>query len=347
MYPPANQKLTIALDAMGGDCAPNCVIEGADEARRLYPDINFIIYGDEAKCLPLLKRHPGLERVSKFVHTHDAVPDDEKPSIAIRQRQNSSMSLAIKAVKTNEAAGAVSAGNTGALMAMAKIQLRTLPGIDRPAIGGVLPTKRGNCVMLDLGANVSCDENNLFEFAVMGDAFARALLKIKSPSIGILNIGSEEMKGNEVVRNAAALLRESELNLNFHGHVEGNDICEGIVDVIVTDGFSGNIALKTVEGTAKMLAMFLKEAFKSNILSYIGAMLAKPALAKLFKKVDPSMHNGAMFLGLNGIIVKSHGSTNALGFANAIKVAIELAKNGINQKIIEEMVKSGHIPAAE
>lgn len=336
-------NFTIAIDAMGGDAAPACTIEGLELAHEKYPDVKFLIFGNESLLSPLLNKYSKIKKVSEIIHTDEVVLSDDKPSIALRQRRHSSMGQAIRAVRKGNAMGIISAGNTGALMAMAKIQLRTLPGIDRPAIGAIIPTKRGNSVMLDLGANVVCDANNLFEFAVMGDAFARSLLGLSSPSIGILNIGTEEMKGNEAVKAASAMLRENGMDLNFHGHIEGDDISAGVVDVIVTDGFSGNIALKTTEGTAKMIASYLKKALTSSLISKAGAFLAKPALAALFKKFDPRLHNGAMFLGLNGVVIKSHGGTDGVGFANAVGVAIELIKHNINEQIIKEMIQSGHI----
>jgi len=337
------ENFTIAIDAMGGDDAPRSVIEGLAQAHDKYPHVKFLLFGNESLTEPMVNKFRDLSKVTKIIHTDELVLNEDKPSVALRHRHNSSMGQAIRAVHKEAARATVSAGNTGALMAMSKIQLRTLPGIDRPAIGALVPTKRGDCVALDLGANVNCDGNNLFEFAVMGDAFARVLLGLESPLIGILNIGSEEIKGNEAVKNASEMLRESGMPLNFHGYVEGNDISKGVVDVVVTDGFSGNIALKTTEGTAKMIAVFLKEAFESSSMSKIGGLLAKPALKKLFNKLDLSLHNGAMFLGLNGIVVKSHGGADSIGFANSVKVAIELVKFGINDLIVKEMIQSGHI----
>ncbi len=339
-----NKKLVIALDAMGGDTAPDSVINGAESACSKYDDIEFLIYGDENKIAPLLEKTSKLKNSSKLIHTDDFVTNEDKPSFAIRKRRNSSMSLAIKSVKRGEAVAVVSGGNTGALMAISKIALRTLTGIDRPAICGLMPTERGNCVMLDLGANVICDANNLFEFAVMGDAFARIILGIKSPSIGLLNIGAEEMKGNEAVKAASEMLRESELSLNFYGHIEGDDIGKGTTDVVVTDGFTGNVALKTAEGTAKMYTSFLKKALTSSLIAKSGALLVRPSFSIIRNKLDPRTHNGAMILGLNGIVVKSHGGTDAIGFSNAIGVAVKLARHDINRQIIKEMIESGHIP---
>lgn len=339
----SKETVTIALDAMGGDNAPSCVFEGANRVCARHPDVSFLIYGNEQSCRPFLEKYPALKAVSQFIATEIVISNDEKPSAAIRHGRNSSMGMAIKAVRNGEADAVVSSGNTGALMAIAKIILRTLPGIDRPAIGSVIPNMRGESIMLDLGANVSCDANNLFEFAVMGNAFAHILLEKKSPSIGLLNVGTEEMKGNEAVRTAASLLRENDLNLNFHGYVEGDDLAKGTVDVVVTDGFSGNIALKTAEGTAKMCTEFLKKSMRSNPLALLGGILAGGTMKKTFKRFDPRLHNGAMLLGLNGIVVKSHGSMDDVGFANAIKVARELVQQGINEQIIDEMVRCGHI----
>ena len=338
-----DDKIIIALDAMGGDHAPGSILRGADIARKRFPGISFLLYGDSAKLNRMLNTIPELQKVCSVIHTDEVVASDDKPSVALRRSRNSSMALAIKAVRDSKAHAVVSAGNTGALMAIAKVLLRTLPGIDRPAIGGLLPSERGDIVMLDLGANVSCDANNLFEFAVMGDAFSRALLGVEKPSIGILNIGTEEVKGNEAVKTAASMLKESELQLNFYGHVEGNDLGKGTVDVVVTDGFSGNIALKTLEGTAKMMTTGLEEALKGSILGRIGGLIAWPSFRKFRRRFDPRLHNGAMLLGLNGIVIKSHGGMDKVGFANAIKVAVYMAKHRINQQIMEEMVESGHI----
>ncbi len=339
-----SKRVTIALDGMGGDNAPEIVVEGASLALKNHDNVRFIIFGDKKVLRHLIEQYPNVRDVTKLVHTDEMVLDDDKPSYALRRRNNSSMRLAIKAVRNGEADGAVSAGNTGALMAISKVMLRTLPGIERPAIGGIIPTKGEPCVMLDLGANVNCDADNLFEFSVMGDAFSRVIFQKENPSIGLLNIGTEEVKGNEAVKAAANMLRESDLDLNFYGHIEGDDIGEGIVDVVVTDGFTGNVALKTAEGTAKMFSHFLKDALKSSPIAMTGALLARTSLQKFKDRLNPSLYNGAMFLGLNGIVVKSHGGTDALGFANAVGVTIELAKNDINKHIVNEMIQSGHIP---
>jgi phosphate acyltransferase len=330
-------RLRIALDAMGGDHAPDMVIEGAALARERWPDVDYLFVGDESRIAPLLAKHPALAAVSTIKHTADAVPMDAKPSVALRQGRGSSMRLAIDAVAAGEAHCVVSAGNTGALMAMAKFVLRTLPGIDRPAIASFFPTIRGESVMLDLGANLECDASNLVQFAVMGTVFSRTVLGLLEPTVGLLNVGSEEQKGHESIREAAALLRSSPLAGNFHGFVEGNDIGLGTVDVIVADGFTGNVALKTAEGSVKLYAEFLRRTFASSFLAKLGYLLARGAFLKLKARTDPRRYNGAMFLGLQGICVKSHGGTDAFGFSNAITVAADMARHGFNDKIRSEL----------
>ena len=333
--------LTIALDAMGGANAPNMVVRGANIARRRYPEVNFLLVGDEARLSRLVRRKKRLRPRVTIRHAEGVVTDDEKPSAAIRAGRNSSMRMAIDAVHDGFASGVVSAGNTGALMAMAKVVLRTVPGIERPAIAAFFPTMKGESVMLDLGANVVCDADNLIQFAVMGEVFARTVLGLEQPTIGLVNVGAEELKGHDEVKTAAAILRQSDLPIGFHGFIEGDDITAGTVDVIVTDGFSGNIALKTAEGTARLYTSFLREAFKSSMSSRLGYVLARRALRKLRARVDPRGYNGAMFVGLNGIVVKSHGGTDALGFANAIGLAIDMAVGGFNEKIKDELERLG------
>ncbi|KAA0681477.1 phosphate acyltransferase PlsX [Roseomonas genomospecies 6] len=332
-----SQRLTIALDAMGGDKGPDMVIAGADIARERHPQVHYLLFGDAARIEPLLAQRPALRAVAEVRHTPDAVAGDAKPSVALRAGRQSSMRLAIDSVAGGQAGCVVSAGNTGALMAMAKFVLKTIPGIDRPAIASFFPTLRGESVMLDLGANTECQPENLVQFAVMGAVFARTALNLSEPTIGVLNIGSEEVKGNEVVRAAATRLREMPLPGRFHGFVEGNDIATGTVDVIVTDGFTGNVALKTAEGTAKLFTEFLRRTFQSSWTARLGYLLARGAFKRLKQRTDPRRYNGAMFLGLRGVCVKSHGGTDAIGFANAIGVAYNLAANGFNDRIKEEM----------
>jgi len=331
---------------MGGDNAPAVVIEGIMLARKKLPEVDYLLFGDEQKLGPLLDKHVKARAVCQIRHTDDVVSNDEKAGVALRSGRNSSMRLAINAVADGEAAGIVSAGNTGALMAMAKFVLKTLPGIDRPAIATFFPTLRGESLMLDLGANVVCDSDNLVQFAVMGEVFARNVFHIEQPSIGILNIGSEELKGHDSVQQAFNILQNIDLPIRFHGFVEGDDIAKGTVDVVVTDGFTGNIALKTAEGTARMFGSFLKDALHGDMISKIGGMLAKPALNQLRMRLNPSSYNGAMFLGLNGICVKSHGGTDAVGFANALEVAVELITDGLNEVIKEDLSHLDSVPHA-
>jgi len=329
--------MTLAIDAMGGDHAPAMIIEGLSICKTKLPGVHYLLVGDERQLEPLLFERPDVKEVCTVLHTDEVVTNDDKPAVALRNRRNSSMRLAINAVKKGEAAGVISAGNTGALMAMAKFALRTLPGIDRPAIATYLPHMHGGSVMLDLGANVECDADNLTQFAVMGEVYARNVLKLEKPKVGILNIGEEDLKGNDSVKQAHAILRNTPLDIDFYGFVEGDDIGKGTVDVVVTDGFTGNVALKTAEGTAQLLGYFLKEALTSSFLGKIGALIAKPALMNFKKKMDPRRYNGAMFLGLNGICVKSHGGTDALGFANAVQVAHDLVHHGFNDLIKEDL----------
>ena len=331
-------SVTIALDAMGGDHAPGMIVAGAAIAQGRYPNAKFIFFGDESKISPLMSRRRALQTVSSIRHTETVIGNDDKPSAALRgSGKQSSMRLAIDAVATGEADCVISAGNTGALMAMAMIVLQKLPGIDRPAIASFLPTLRGETVMLDLGANLECDANNLVQFAIMGAVFARTVLGIPMPTIGLLNVGSEEMKGHDAVKAAAQILKTSTLPGYFHGFVEGNDIAAGTVDVVATDGFTGNVALKTAEGMGKLYTEFLRRTFRSSILARIGYLLANAAFGKLRARVDPRRYNGGMFLGVSGVCVKSHGGVDGFGFANAIGVAVDLAAHGFNDRIREEL----------
>lgn len=334
-----SQRITLSIDAMGGDNAPHMVIDGMAIALETISNVNFHLYGDSFKIKDLMSNYPRVLEVTEVHHTTDVVSNDEKPGVALRSGRQSSMRLAINAVGEGLADGIVSAGNTGALMAMAKFVLKTLPGIDRPAIASYFPTMRGESVMLDLGANIQCDAENLVQFAVMGEVFARYVLNINQPSIGILNVGTEVLKGNDSVKQAAAILRQTNLPIKFHGFVEGDDIGKGTVDVVVTDGFTGNVALKTIEGTAKLFAGALKEELKRSILGKIGALIAKPAIDSFRNRFDPRRYNGAMFLGLNGICVKSHGGTDSFGFANAIIAAHEMVSDNLNEGIKEDFAR--------
>ncbi len=290
-------KYKVALDCMGGDRAPQIVIEGADTIASLNDDTHFLFFGDEQKVIPIIQNCRHLKDRYTLIHTDEAISAHEKPSVALRKGIKSSMRLAIDAVKNGEADVIISAGNTGALMAMAKIVLRPLPSIDRPAIVTSIPNqKRKGTVLLDMGANISCDADVLFQFAVMGHAFARTVLKLENPSIGILNVGSEDLKGHEEVQNVATILKESHLKDCFHGYVEGDDITKGTVDVVVTDGFTGNITLKAIEGTVKLMSGVVKEGFTSSIFSKLGYLLASHSITRATKALDPRMHNGALLV---------------------------------------------------
>ena len=329
----------IAIDAMGGDTGPAAMIAGAARALRKDPSLEFTFYGDEREVGGELQRHPSLHSRIAIVHSPESIDASEKPSQAIRRARTTSMGMAINAVKEGKADAALSGGNTGAMMAMAKLALRTMPGIDRPALAALLPTLgETDVVMLDLGANTECDAQNLVQFAVMGSAYARTVLGIPKPRVKLLNIGTEELKGTDELKDAAALLREADyLPLRFDGFTEGDQLSRGAVDVVVTDGFSGNIALKTAEGTARFVTDLLRRAFKSSLRSKAGFALSRPALNLLKVHLDPNNHNGAVFLGLNGLVVKSHGSANAKGVSNAIRVAGSMVRNDITRKIGEDL----------
>jgi glycerol-3-phosphate acyltransferase PlsX len=324
----------LAVDAMGGDHAPEAIVAGLDLAAERHPQAIFLLFGDEAILRPLVNKTKRLRKQATLHHAAELVGGDMKPTVALRLR-DSSMRRAIDAVLNGEAAGVISAGNTGALLALSKIVLKTLNGIDRPAMAAIAPSSRGDVVMLDLGLNVVCDARNLVEFALMGQVFARIVLGLPAPSFGLLNIGSEEGKGNEILRSAAATLRESPIGKQFYGFVEGHDIAAGTVDVVVTDGFTGNVALKTGEGALKLVGELLKRVFNSGPFARAGYILARGGLNRLREWLDPRRYNGAVLLGLNGVVVKSHGGTDALGFAHAVDVALDMVSNDFNSRIAE------------
>ncbi len=331
----------IAVDAMGGDSGPSAMVAGIARAHRADSTLRFLIHGDERLIQPELDKHKRLAGAAEIVHTSEFITSSEKPSQAIRRAKTTSMGMAINAVKEGKADAALSGGNTGAMMAMAKLALRTMPGIDRPALAALLPTlSETDMVMLDLGANTECDAQNLVQFAVMGAAYARTVLSLNKPRVKLLNIGTEELKGTGELKEAAALLREADyLPLRFDGFTEGDQLSRGNIDVVVTDGFSGNIALKTAEGTARFVTDLLRRAFKSSLRSKAGFALSRPALNLLKVHLDPNNHNGAVFLGLNGLVVKSHGGANYKGVANAINVAASMVRNDITRKIGEDLDK--------
>jgi len=328
--------LIISVDAMGGDDAPDIVIHGIEYFLKHTGKgrhARFVIHGDEAQLTPLLAKTPKTRERSEIHHTESVIAMDAKPATAMRRGKGTSMWNAIESVKKGEAKVAISAGNTGALMAMSKLLLRMKKGVQRPAIAARWPHQEGFGVVLDVGANLECDANQLREFAVLGEAYYRALYKKKKPSIGLLNVGTESLKGNAIIQAAHDSLSCSELGLNYIGFVEGNDISMGDVDVIVTDGFTGNIALKTAEGTAQLLGKFIKGALNDNIFSKIASIVNLPALRRMKKRMDPRLGNGGLFLGLNGIVIKSHGGTDAVGYASALNVAIEMADSNFLDEI--------------
>lgn len=334
----AKQTITIALDAMGGDHGPDVVLPGAAQALADKSNARIIIFGDERRIAPILETLPVLKKKSEIHHTDIVVNNDDKPSQALRRARGSSMMLAIEAVRDGKADAAVSAGNTGALMALSKMVLKSLEGVHRPAICSVFPTISGDpTIMLDLGANVLVDAENLVQFAVMGEVFARAYKGIDRPTVGLLNVGTEEKKGPDHVRKASKILSDIEFSAEYVGFVEGNDITKGDVDVIVSDGYAGNIALKAVEGVGKMANQFFREAFKSSPLAMLGALISYGALKKLKRRIDPRRYNGGVFLGLNGICVKSHGGSDELATSSAIKLAITLAEKGFVSKISDDI----------
>ncbi len=333
----------IAVDAMGGDEGVRVMIEGAALARRRHDRFKFLLVGDEVRIKAALENHPNLREASEILHADDVVSGDEKPTQALRRAKTTSMGLAINAVKTGDAGAAVSAGNTGALLAMAKVALRTMPGIDRPALAALLPTLgKNDLVMLDLGANTDCDARNLVQFAIMGAAYSRIVTGLDAPRVRLLNIGTEEMKGTETLRDAANQLKAAtQLAMTFDGFTEADKLSRGDVDVIVTDGFSGNIALKAVEGAARFVADLLRRSFASSLRSKVGFLISRPATELLKHHLDPNNHNGAVFLGLNGVVVKSHGSANALGVANAVAVTARLLEEDLTTRIMADLAIIG------
>ena len=329
-------SFTIALDAMGGDHGPKVVVPAALSILKEVKDLKLILVGDHERLVEELKSNgvdvgPRLQ----LKHASQQIEMDELPSVALRSKKDSSMRVAINLVREGDAAACVSAGNTGALMATSRFVLKTLPGIDRPAIISALPTMKGHTHMLDLGANVDSSADVLFQFAVMGSVLVQAIDGIENPTVGLLNIGAEEIKGNERVKEAARMLAKS--NVNYVGYVEGDDIFKGVVDVVVCDGFVGNVALKTTEGVASMISHFMKENFSRNLFTKLAAVIAMPVLKALKNRIDPRRYNGASFVGLNGIVVKSHGGADIFAFTNAIKEAILEVEKSVPEKINQQL----------
>jgi glycerol-3-phosphate acyltransferase PlsX len=342
------QPVRISLDAMGGDVGPAVVVPGAALALERHPEMRFLMIGDEAVLRPLVAAHPKLGPAVEIRHTDVVVRMDDKPTQALRAgRWKSSMWMAIQAVRDGEADAAVSAGNTGALMAMSKVCLKMMDPIERPAIAAIWPTIRGESIVLDVGATIGADASNLVDMAIMGAAMARIVFDVERPTVGLLNVGTEEMKGVEIVREANRILRDTALSgLAYHGFVEGDDLGRGTVDVVVTEGFTGNIALKTAEGTAKQIAEYLRGAMSRTLMAKIGYLFAKRAFDALRDNMDPRKVNGGVFLGLEGIVIKSHGGTDALGFASAIDVAHDMAHHHLMRTIREMLDETPAIEPA-
>ena len=329
----------IALDAMGGDFGPSVIVPGAAMALTRRPDTEYIFVGDSAQISSLLDRDPKLKARSRVLHAETAVRMDEKPSQALRRgRRTSSMWLALETVKKGEADLIVSAGNTGALMAMSKFALRTMAQLDRPALAAIWPTVRGESIVLDVGASIGADAQHFVDLAAMGAAMANIVFDLERPTVGLLNVGVEEIKGLEEVKAAHRILRGAQLpNMEYHGFVEGNDLGRGTVDVVVTEGFTGNIALKTAEGTAKQMAAYLRAAMSQDFMSKIGYLFARNAFKALRDKLDPRNQNGAVFLGLEGIVIKSHGGADAIGFAGAVEIGYEMVRHDFLEKIRQSL----------
>lgn len=331
--------ITISVDAMGGDNAPRAVIHGACLTLREHKNARFIFHGRQEQITPLLDEFPDLKSASTVRHCEQVIAMDEKPSQALRKgKGTSSMWMAIQAVKDGEADVAISGGNTGALMAMATICLRPMDGIARPGIAAIWPTLRSDIIVLDMGATIGADARQLVDYAILGSALARCLFNHDSPTVGLLNVGTEEVKGLDYIKEAGRILTEaSGSGFTYHGFVEGDDIGKGTVDVVVTEGFVGNIALKTAEGTARQVGSYLRTALKSNMMSRIGALFATSALNALRRRMDPRTVNGGVFMGLNGIVIKSHGGTDEIGYKSALGLSYEMARSRLIDKIGETM----------
>lgn len=332
-------NFTLAVDGMGGDYAPGIIVQGISVAAKRYPFVNFLLYGDEAQISPLLAAEKSLEERVTLVPCQENVTPETKPSAALRSLPDSSMRQAILAVAEERAHGVVSAGNTGAYMALAKVLLKTVSGVDRPALASLAPSLTGEVVLLDLGANVECTPKNLEQFAIMGEMFARHVLHLPDPKVGLMNVGSEDIKGSPLIKEAAELIRASSIKDNFHGFVEGDDIMRGTVDVIVMDGFTGNVVLKAGEGVMQLALQSMKDAFKSSFMASLGYLIARPMIKKLTSRLDYRRYNGGIWLGLNGIAIKSHGGTDAYGFGHAIDLAVDMMSSRINERLRQEFAE--------
>ena len=333
------KKKIIAIDAMGGDKAPKSVIAGLAISAIRNPNFKYLIFGDKTKIAPLIKRRTNLIASSEIIHTEDWVRNDEKASIALRRSKDTSMGQAINSVSEGNSDAIVSGGNSGALMAMSIFGLKRITGISRPALAAIMPTINGELLALDLGANVDCTSQNLIDFSVMGIVFAQQVLGKPYPKFSFLNVGEEQNKGKTVIHEATEVIESGYFNKFYNGYIEGNNIVKGNVDVVVCDGFSGNIMLKTAEGTAKLCAEYIKQVFNSSFLGKFSYLIGRSSFLGIRKKMDPRKHNGAVLLGLNGIVVKSHGGTDSIGFAHAVDLASEMTSGNYIEVIKENMTK--------
>ena len=330
----ANKEITVAIDAMGGDNGAEVVVDGVARAFARGLKANILFVGDRDKLAPLVENHRGIKN-AEIRHASNVVAMTDKPMHVVRRGHDTSMWNAVDAVKSGDADAVVSCGNTGALMAVALFQLKKIEGVDRPAVTALWPTQRGRTVVLDVGANVEADEKQLVQFAIMGEAFFRALMGAEKPTVGLLNVGAEDLKGHELIRTAARVLREADPEMAFKGFVEGNDISGGAVDVVVTDGFTGNVALKSAEGAARLVGGWVKETLTGTLNAKLGALLMAPGLRKLKDRIDPSSVNGGVFLGINGVVVKSHGGSDARGVASAVQMAASLARSSFRDEVAQ------------
>ena len=326
------RELVLAVDAMGGDSGPQAVVDGVVYAVKHGLKARFIFFGDRSVLEPLVSARRELTG-AEVRHADNVVAMTDKPMHVLRRGRDTSMWAAVTAVAEGDAMAVVSGGNTGALMAVSRKQLGMIEGIDRPAVTALWPTPRGRSVVLDVGANVEADEDQLVQFAIMGEAFFRALMDVDKPTVGLLNVGAEDLKGHELIRTAARVLREADPDMAFQGFVEGNDISKGTVDVVVTDGFTGNVALKSAEGAARLLGGWMRETLTGTLNAKLGALLMAPGLRKLKDRIDPSSNNGGVFLGVNGVVVKSHGGADARGVASAVNMAASLAARPFRDEV--------------
>ena len=334
-----DNPIYIAVDAMGGENSPNKVVKGIEIHNSTTENVYYNIFGNKNIIQPIINKHKILSKNYKIIHTENIIKDSDSPLSAAKKGKDTSMWLSIESLKNNESDAIVSAGNTGALFVIAKLNLKMIEKIDKPALSALWPNKNGMNIVLDLGANIECNEKNLIDFSLMGSALHKSLFEKETSKVALLNIGSEELKGNNVIKNTYQILNEKKNDLfEFKGYIEGNNIMDGKVNVIVTDGFTGNIALKTAEGTANFITSELKKALNSTLLGKLSALLNMKNLKKFKNKLDPRLYNGAILLGLDKRVIKSHGSTDEVGFANSLKVCEKIIKGNLIDKIKKNII---------